>query len=128
MECKQRDAAGDKLEMLHAVLVKKINESAPSINVWSAARGENKFKDSYTLHFSGDAEELDKVQWSIIAKQLKEKGCDQFYVSQGIYDDGNGVWAGFDLTGQPDEVVLALERGEIEPPYRRRYMEIVVWV
>lgn len=128
MECKQRDSAGDKLDMLHGLLVKKIEEFVPSINIWSAARGEGKLRNSYTLHFSGHAEELDNVKWSIIGKQLKEKGCDQFYVSQGIYDDGNGVWAGFDLTGQPDEVVEAIERGEIEPPYRRRYMEIVVWV
>lgn len=123
------DAVGEKLETLCQLLITKIKEVAPNMGVHFISReAEEKLKYSSIVHLSGHAEELDKVQWSVIEAYLKENGCDSLFAMQGIYDAGQGVWAGFDLTGQPDEEVKAIERGETEPPYKWRYLEITVWV
>lgn len=115
----------DKLEALHVLFVKELRKEVPSLNIWKVAKDKER---SLIVHLSAEASEIDKVLWSVIEAKLKENECSQLYAMQGIYDGGEGVWGGFDLTGQPTEQVEAVERGEIEPPYKRRYMEIYIWV
>ncbi|MBS1017000.1 hypothetical protein [Acetobacter persici] len=115
----------EKLEDLHVLLVKELRKKVPSLNIWKVAKDK---EHSLIVHLTAEAAEIDKVRWSVLETKLKENGCDQLFAMQGVYDGGQGVWAGFDLTGQPTELVEAIERGEIGPPYQRRYMEICIWV
>lgn len=123
------DKVGEKLSTLCGLLITKIYEAAPSLSVHCISRDtEGKLKNSSIVHFSADAAEIDKLQWSVIEDYLKENGCESLFAMQGIYNAGDGVWRGFDLTGEPDSEAKAVERGELEPPYKSRYLEITLWV
>lgn len=118
-----------------ATLIREIREVAPSVNphgyVPERYWGNRPIDNRMIVYLTLDAAEADKVQWSVLFDPLRSTGCTQFHVSQCLYDNGQGMWSGYDLTGQEDEIGLALERGDIAPsslPFRKRFLEIGITV
>lgn len=77
---------------------------------WGDKIVENRIIGYITIN----ADDLAELRWSEIFQPIAEIGCTDFHASLTLYD-AQGVWAGYELTGQPDHLGPQLELGEIDP-------------